>query len=47
MSGNEAERLTNQQASPWYVCDYCRSEWRSPISAAMCCDAISNDLGYD
>jgi len=27
-----------------FTCEYCGSEWRNPISAAMCCDAISNDL---
>lgn len=27
-----------------FECEYCGSEWRNPISAGMCCDAISNDL---
>ncbi len=26
-----------------FTCDYCGAEWRSPISAAMCCDAVSMD----
>jgi len=30
-----------------HVCDYCGQEWRSPISAALCCDPISNDLDSD
>lgn len=30
-----------------YVCEYCTAEWASPISAAMCCDALSLDLDDD
>lgn len=26
-----------------FECEYCGTVWRNPISAAMCCDAISND----
>lgn len=27
-----------------YVCDYCGTEWASPISASLCCDpAAFND----
>lgn len=28
----------------WHVCEHCDTEWSNPISAAMCCDTISNDL---
>ena len=24
-----------------HTCDYCGQEWKSPISAALCCDAVS------
>lgn len=27
-----------------FECEYCGEVWRNPISAAMCCDPISNDL---
>lgn len=27
-----------------YVCEYCKSEWKHPISAALCCDVLSNEL---
>lgn len=27
-----------------HECEYCGSEWVSPISAAMCCDAVSNTV---
>lgn len=31
-----------------FACDHCGSEWRSPISAAMCCDpAAFSDLDDD
>jgi hypothetical protein len=32
---------------PWHHCESCGCEWRSVISAAMCCDALSNDLHRD
>lgn len=27
-----------------YTCDHCGETHRHPISAALCCDAVSNDL---
>lgn len=51
--------LRERGMMPTWTCDYCHQEWRSPISAALCCDTISNDhdddapgrtryeLGYD
>lgn len=42
-----------------HTCDYCGAEWRSPISAALCCDPAAPgpadddhrtrryELGYD
>lgn len=27
-----------------HSCDFCGTEYRSRITAALCCDAISNDL---
>ena len=27
-----------------YVCEYCGQHWRYPIAAALCCDALVNDL---
>lgn len=30
-----------------HTCEYCGQEWRSPISAALCCDPITNDLPDD
>ena len=30
-----------------HVCDYCGERWRNPISAALCCDAVSNDATDD
>lgn len=30
-----------------YVCDYCGETHRSPISAALCCDVVSNELDRD
>jgi hypothetical protein len=46
--GSEAAQMSNSKLDAvfhpkTYVCDYCGAEWRSPISAAMCCDAVSMD----
>lgn len=30
-----------------YTCDYCGQEYRYPISAALCCDAVSNEVDLD
>lgn len=30
-----------------HVCDYCGEPHRSPISAALCCDVIPNELDDD
>lgn len=30
-----------------FECEYCHSQWTNPIAAAMCCDAVSNDLDED
>ena len=27
-----------------YECEFCGTVWRNPISAAMCCDVVSNDV---
>lgn len=27
-----------------HACDYCGSEYTSPLAAALCCDVVSNDL---
>lgn len=27
-----------------HTCEFCGAEWRSPISAALCCDVVSNTL---
>ncbi len=40
MSSNKLDAVFHPKT---YTCDYCGAEWRSPISAAMCCDAISMD----
>ena len=30
-----------------YTCEWCGTEWRSPISSALCCDEASNALHDD
>lgn len=33
--------------SVMHTCEWCGTEWRSPISAALCCDEASNALHDD
>lgn len=41
MSNNKLDATFHPRQT--FTCEYCTSEWTSPISAAMCCDAVSND----
>lgn len=47
----DAEDLVAAQADPQpllpHICEHCKTRHRWPISAAMCCDNVSFDLGYD
>lgn len=47
MGANEKVAATFHPQKRWHVCEYCGSEWQHPISAALCCDVISNELDDD
>lgn len=40
-------RLDVPPAKPEFVCEFCGQSWKNRFSAAMCCDVVSYDLGYD